>query len=441
MKTAGNRIPDTVILILSVLALALSHLYFSTAIIDQFRFPKLFIQMILLSVAVLVFIISRFFRLIPAFSKKLFYFLYLFLVFALISHLLSGSAGEGILYLAVAYIHVLFFIALVNILGRNRTFFRLIFVSMIIISVLISIYAFLQVLNLDPIFKISGERLEYYRITRFAPTGFTGNTNIFSGTMISAIPMLFCLMLYARKKSRIFLWISAGLMLVPLIVSMTRGVIAGILIAFAFTVIKKRHTRTAIVLIILLTAAFSVYLVTSESMMRERIESTLTLKELGIKYRLNIYYISFRIIGDHPLFGTGPNTFYRVFSQYKYRYLQNHPDLHEDAGFISLSRTFPEQAHNDILQNISELGIIPNIFLLIFFISIMLKKHGESNEFFRLLGVSVPESSIIQYLKLSIIIFLINSFFNFPFHFAASGINFTLTVGLLCSLLYKKIDK
>ncbi len=442
MKSANNSFCDTAIVILTVLTIFVSNFYFSRALVDQFRFPKLAVQLIFLWIIIAVFAACRFTSLGTVFRNRLFYLIYLFLAGALLSHIINKSGRDGVFFLIIAFTHCLFLIALGTVLRKNSHFIPLIITAMIVVSLLVSVWALIQVLNMDPVFKISGERLEYYRVTRFAPTGFTGNTNVFSGTMLSAVPLIFCLLLYARGKFRLILWLSAGIIIAPLAVSMTRGVLAGVIISLIYAVIKKKHTKTAVILSIVLLTAFSVFFVSFESRVRERLESTLTLKELSIQYRLKIYEISFSIIRDHPLFGTGPNSFYRVFSHYKYLHLDKNPCLHDDSTFISLSRSFPEQAHNDILQNITELGIIPNFFALIFLMAMIIKNNKIfTDKSVRILYADIPENTLKGFLKLSVIIFLINALFNFPFHFATSGLNFIITLSLLYSLSYKKIDK
>lgn len=437
MKAEYSKFKNLVLISIVIITIALSHFCFSRVLLDQFRFPKAFYQIFALIIYGIIFIIFYFKHLNTIFNQPLYYLLYAFFLLSIISYVSADYNPEAHLYFTITFIHIIFFILLTHQLKSKPSSASYLILSMVFISLLVSLYAIVQTLKLDPIFQISSDRLEHMTLSRFLPTGFTGNTNIYSGTIISIIPLLFCITLYSKGKNKIMLFAINIMVLLPLFISMTRGVIIGILITFFYSVYKKDHFKLYITGLFILLLLFGTLIFTIDTNITNRIRSAVTFREEGIQYRLYIYRVTLHMIKENPLFGTGPNSFYRLFTHYRHDYLLNNPHLHENTIFMSLARTFPEQTHNDLLQNISETGIIPNIFLLTFIILILLKKPGENkNKSYDLFIVSIPLYSLINYLKLSIIIFIINSMFNFPFRFATSGLNFILTMSLLCAFIY-----
>lgn len=455
MKDTKNSISGSLIIILTILAIFISHFYFSRTILDQFRHPKLFIQLIILTIIILLFVFSRFSSLFAIFHRRMYLILFFYIALSFISLLKAGFSQEGILYMTVITVHLLFFILLSEILAENSYYPALIMISMVIASFAVSAYSIIQILNLDPIFQITGQRAEYTQLSRYAPTGFTGNTNVFSGSLLAVIPIIFCITACAcacaKWKLKIVLFIVNAVILIPLFISMTRGVVIGIIIAFIYATGKrayrfisrsgffsKKAGRLALLSLTVIITLIASYTLLLQYIAKDSTKREISPRELSARYRVNIYLTSLEMILDNPLFGTGPNSFSRAFTQYRHKYLEKNPHLHENTTFMALTRTFPEQAHNDILQNIVEVGIIPNIFLLLF-LFLLMKKNGnhEENDYLPLIvnRIKIPKPVLVRYLKLSMILLLINAMVNFPFHYATSGLNFILTMSLLYSLI------
>ena len=91
--------------------------------------------------------------------------------------------------------------------------------------------------------------------------------------------------------------------------------------------------------------------------------------EQGIRERLLLWYISLKMLKDHPLFGIGPGNFKNYSVPYQAGLFENDSIAKRYFGH-PFSNTYHAWSHNEYLQFLAELGILGSlgIFLLISFV-------------------------------------------------------------------------
>jgi len=148
-------------------------------------------------------------------------------------------------------------------------------------------------------------------------------------------------------------------------------------------------------------------------------------KALSGQARLYMYRNTIRMIGHNLFLGAGFGNFKYVYPRYR------------DRGEWALSglNTRVEQAHNEYLQILSEVGIIGFLAFLWILWSIgrmsffIMSKESFSRRFFLLLA-----------LVMGILATLIQSFFDFNLQNPASGVTFWMVVGFL-EVVYRSVKK
>ncbi|MBT7623541.1 MAG: O-antigen ligase family protein, partial [Flavobacteriaceae bacterium] len=119
----------------------------------------------------------------------------------------------------------------------------------------------------------------------------------------------------------------------------------------------------------------------------------------SLNLRLDFFSTSIELFFNNPIIGNGIGMWKILSNQ-------------------MLTSLVPYYVHNDFLQFLMETGIIGFTLYIFFFISVfyLIKKNWNNNSFYFLMAV---------------IIFLIDSFINFPFHRPQQIIIFILIIGLL----------
>jgi O-antigen ligase len=184
------------------------------------------------------------------------------------------------------------------------------------------------------------------------------NRNHFAGYLEMAIPVAIG-MLYTMTETgkRIILGYAIMLMVVALILSLSRGGCAALVISICVMGILLSKTgrlaRKVWLPLTFLSVVFVALAIIGTNPLTKRVlETRKQMEDLTNYGRIKTWEGTINIIKDHPLSGTGVGTFAAVFPRYK------PPDKRNDV----------EYAHNDYLHMISETGIFvfPFIFWLIF---------------------------------------------------------------------------
>jgi O-antigen ligase len=168
-------------------------------------------------------------------------------------------------------------------------------------------------------------------------SGFMGNPMTQGGLLLLFSCMALSMFIFSRERIR-YLWILGFLLsLVALILTQTRSAWVGLVVAAC--VILFFYKPKALIVVPLAVGLF--YLVSPQPI-KKRALSTFSLKGYN-KYRIEYMRAGIKIIGDFPLFGTGPDTVDMVFQKPEY-------GLSEEA-----KRNV--HLHNNIIQIGAERGI------------------------------------------------------------------------------------
>jgi O-antigen ligase len=185
---------------------------------------------------------------------------------------------------------------------------------------------------------------------------------VYLGIYLTMTIPLAAAMIPARSRSRLVCAIALPLMVFALVKTLSRGaLIAVALSAFSFVYLFFKHMRrdkaiiesdrrgnwhfAGISLVLVVSGVALLFYFFPILQLR-----LATLFHFTEESRFEIYKSVFRLIKDHPLFGTGPDTFRVSFLPYK---------------SLELARAFPmtnhDQAHNQFLHILATAGVFPFI--------------------------------------------------------------------------------
>lgn len=415
---------------LAALLIVVSNLYFSRNLYEGFRLPKAFAGMWLIALIVLLYFIARLKTLHRLFLTPVNLLLLAALLLSVLSAGLSRFPGDSYSYLAHFFTFFMLFVVLSDLFRSYPAALAVVFWTLVGTTLLISVYGLLQVANMDPLFVL--EESAKTLSVRHRITGITGQTTLFAAILGPVLPLLLGMIPFFPGKPGWLLKAAFAAALVVTIATMSRAVIAGVGLAIAVPVFLMAGKRWYVPLAVLLIMAvlFGGFML-AEPKARERIVSSFSLEQGAISWRLAVWRVSLPMVKDHPLMGTGPGTFPRMFPGYLKRFLDEHPTNITQTTTQSVSRSVALQAHNDVLQNVIETGLLANICLFVALFLILRPGRARSAYVF---NQRVPVRSFCLFLRLGILVFMVNALFNFPFHFATSALYFTVFTAAIYAL-------
>lgn len=224
-----------------------------------------------------------------------------------------------------------------------------------------------------------------------------GNANWFSGIVILAAPLA----IYGVIERQHWLWkISLLLLVTTLFAAGTRGAYLAFFVIMLTLVWrdiqnKKRITKQLLFVLIIALLGFGISNLKNNYPLK-RLISTKTDIQKGFngdssagEHRLFIYKTSLPLISKNGLFGSGPDTFGRVYPQNKINALlqKEHGDFNNPAKSLNM-------AHNEYLQlaiTIGIPGLIIFLILLLYGISRIITNGIDFNSYIGLaiLGYSI----------------------------------------------------
>jgi len=142
---------------------------------------------------------------------------------------------------------------------------------------------------------------------------------------------------------------------------------------------------------------------------RERVVESFGGKEAAIRVRLRIWEGTVRMIKARPLLGWGLGTFRWVYPCYRHRF------HYREANF----------AHNDYLHIWAELGLVGLLLFLWLALSALKLTFGK-----RLRKLPRRYRAVVVGLRISLIVFLVHSFFDFNLHIPANAVLLVALTGL-----------
>lgn len=347
-------------------------------------------------------------------------FLYIIIISIslVISNKIIVSLKDYIIF--ISYIFV-YFLIINNINNKKEfdSFLKIFFV----ISFFVSIYALIQYYGFDPYFNNLG-RL----------TSTIGQKNWISNYLALIFPIIFTIFLLEEvKRNKIIYYFLLSVLYATLMICQSRGIwiSTGLTIIFAIYIIFKfslfrifQKNRKWLILLIsiflLITIVYSTDNPLNKSAITvpQRAISTFDEEDPSINTRFLIWNITFNMIKDKPIFGSGIGTFKMNYLDYQAEFLKDNPYYIKYSGKAG-------EAHNEYLQIGAETGMIGlGLFILIFyfFFKAIFNFYKSSK--------NIKDKTITLGLVMGITSFLIHSLFTFPLHVPALGSAFFILLGL-----------
>jgi len=327
-------------------------------------------------------------------------------------------------------VYAFLFFAILNNLHRQE-FTQIAVLTLIFLAMAISSYAIFQYLtNSDRVWFALKPYPHRGSGTYICPNHLGGFLE-----MLVPLGLAYALASRLNHVGKILVAYASLVILVGIAVTVSRGTwIAAILALFLFFIILSFHRahRLAAVLMLVLIVGGAAYLVPKSQVFHQRARQLVNKNtgQLDDDARFDIWNSAFRMWRENPIWGVGPAHFDRRFRGFR-------PEI------IQLQ---PERAHNDILNTLTDWGIVGAVlvacsFLLLGFglaktwpaIRISQRDIGEkksSNKFAFVLGAAIGLFAI-----------LLHSLVDFNMHIPANAIIAVTLMALLSSHLRFATDQ
>jgi len=346
----------------------------------------------------------------------------LFSLVLILSLFISETKTVSLQDFIIFFSYILIFFLITNNLNRNTDFNSFIHLFFII-SFLVSIYTIMQYYGVDP-----------YLNDLHSLTSTIGQKNWISNYLAMIFPVMFSFFLLEKtQKNKIVYFFLLSILYATLMICQSRGIwisiifsiLIGILLVYKFKLFEifKRNKKWLFLLLITFMAITIIYstdnsLNKSTITIPQRAMSIFDIDGSSFNVRLFMWRITFEMIKDKPLFGSGIGTFKMNYLNYQAEFLKNNPYYVKYSGKAG-------EAHNEYLEMWAELGIIGlGIFIgfILMFYSLVIDylKKNDSDK----------DKLIVFGLVLGITSFLIHSLFTFPLHVPALGVTFFAIMGL-----------
>ena len=162
----------------------------------------------------------------------------------------------------------------------------------------------------------------------------------------------------------------------------------------------------------------------SSSFVEQRIVSAVKGGDVSINRRILYMHVVHEMFKDRPFFGLGIGLYKMNYLYYQAEVINNLPKFHQYSANA-------QEAHNEYLQLLAEVGIIG----LIIFLAIFFFFYIQIIYFLLHKNISEKDKAIIFGLLMSITGFLIHSLFTFPLHVPALGMTFFGILGINVSYI------
>ena len=286
--------------------------------------------------------------------------------------------------------------------GRIDVFIR----NILIVSVMISVYGFMQLAGIDFI----------QWALKNSPFSTLGRRNFAAEYLVMITPYLYYVTATKQRKEKILLFILLALFIAHLAFTFTRAsyiafVLSSLFFLFLAGMRKMPAGKTAAVLLAMLILT------------RPSFSAINTFEKGTLKSRFLIWNISLKMIKNNPVMGVGPGNFSIMYPEYA-------------TGEINALRG-PSlnigNAHNDYLETAAETGI-PGLLLFLYLLFIAAKTS------LFLYKKETEKKLLIAGIASSILAICINALASFPLKNAATSFLFWANLSFIGGL-YRKEKK
>ena len=261
----------------------------------------------------------------------------LYLGYNTLSFIFSPYADRG--YFINLSLLVLFFFAVVVSVNSEKKIIYLVYAIAVVVGIS-SIYSFFQFFGLDfsPFVNPFGVRGLGTRVI-----SFFGNPNEFAAVLVISLPLLLSGFFIKKGAPRYLLGICILFAIAGLLLTNTRAALLGcsvsIVLFFVIThgrVDKKKYLWSLSTVVVLVVTGFFYSLGTGVE---------------GSELRYSWWQNTFKIVQDHPLFGTGVGSFNVYYPAYREESTDFAFKIHGNDDRL-------EHVHNEFLEVLSDLGIL-----------------------------------------------------------------------------------
>lgn len=247
----------------------------------------------------------------------------------------------------------------------------------------VSGYALIQKAGLDPIWHgyLPGGRV----------FSSIGQANALAAYLVLAIPLSVVLALGAKRMRRALILLATLAMVAAFVFTRSRGGYLGLSSALLVLALgwwrevnpKPRRLLAAVATLVVVTVAIGASGRTPSA--PEALRHVPSRSDASVRFHLDAWRVAAEIVKDHPLLGTGPETFPEVFSRYGHEVLPPRRALTLDAFRV-------ESPHNVYLAIAAGSGIpslIAYLAIVAGFFASALRAHGRASRNGRITLVAV----------------------------------------------------
>lgn len=253
-------------------------------------------------------------------------------------------------------------------------------------------------LFISVLFESSYVLYDYITSSDLNFTGVSMNRNISSFSILIKLPFFFIYKSINQKQNKPLSLILEIIIISSIIILESRAAIVVLIMIYLLkTAFTKDKLKSIITLFISVLSLF-IYYPFSRILQNKSFDANIILDE-SVNLRLDFFSTSIDLFLNNPITGNGIGM---------WKILSNQMQLSQVSYYV----------HNDFLQFLTETGVIGLILYIFFFISIfyLITKNWNNNSI---------------YFLIALMIFIIDSFINFPFHRPQQIIIFVLIIGLV----------
>lgn len=322
-------------------------------------------------------------------------------------------------FLQIVFFTVYLLVITNNLHGQNML--RGLAIGLVCVATLISMYAIYQWLTGSQSILNSAKVLGYYG----RASGTYVNPNHFSALVEMALPLAIAMVVSGRLKalSRIFLGYAAGVMLVGIAVSGSRGgwICAGLSLLVLVLVLATRRGFRLTTLALAAAIFLGGYWLYSRTI-QSRVENTY-LKGHERESRLWIWEAAVKVWQESPWLGVGPDHFDLKYRAYRQESIKN--------------QGRPGRVHNDYLNTMVDYGVL-GLLLALLPIGVAAASTIRNWRYLKrstddLKGRESNRSALVLGAGCGLIAILVHSFFDFNMHIPANALVAVTLLGILIS--------
>ncbi len=337
--------------------------------------------------------------------------------------------GRRLLFLLLNCLTI--FYLTVYLLQDEKNLKRLIYIGFAVGTVA-SLYALLQYAGIEPIWPMKLDPFGTRSVSTF------GNPNFMASFLMLILPLIAVLAVYEKVSlKKLFLGGLFGANFFGLLVTRTRSAWLGLFVALIFVIFYLLvYQRTLILrnkrwLLLLVALLFVVMLypvraggerkVRMVKVAWDKVKSVTDFKQMAYVQRFLIWEAAYSMFKESPLLGHGWGNFEIIYPFHQGKFLK----IEQYSPF----RTHANNAHNEILEVVSQIGIVGLGIYIWFFI--LFFKLGIDN-YRKLTGEY--EKVVALALLGSILGMLVDNLLNVSLHFPMPALLFWVWMGLIVGI-------